>query len=124
MSLGKATRKRGLTPPAFVETLHAPRTTRKLPMDRKRKWFDLEPARHIVEYVAFRVVVCLVDMVPLAASIRLAETLAFVIHRLLPRKLTRYHVARDNIRQAFGRQVHRCSKSTTSSAGCGSTSSA
>ena len=74
-------------------------------MGRKRKWINLEPARHIAEYVAFRVVVCLVDMVPLAASVRLAETLAFVVHRLLPRKLTRYNVARDNIRQAFGSRV-------------------
>jgi KDO2-lipid IV(A) lauroyltransferase len=66
------------------------------------KRFDVERCRHIAEYVAFRIVVCLVDMVPLRASIRLSETLAFVIHRLLPRKLTRYNVARDNIRQAFG----------------------
>ncbi len=71
-------------------------------MNRLRKLFDLERGRHVVEYVAFRVVVCLVDMLPLAASIRMAETLAFVIHRLLPKKLTRYDVARDNIRQAFG----------------------
>ena len=74
-------------------------------MGRKRKFVNLEPARHIVEYVAFRVVVCLVDMLPLAASVRLAETLAFIVHRLLPRKLTRYKVARDNIRQAFGSQI-------------------
>jgi Kdo2-lipid IVA lauroyltransferase/acyltransferase len=67
--------------------------------------FNLERGRHVVEYVAFRVVVCLVDMLPLAASVRLSETLAFVVHRILPRKLTRYAVARDNIRQAFGTKV-------------------
>jgi KDO2-lipid IV(A) lauroyltransferase len=71
-------------------------------MIRLRKLFDFERLRHLGEYVAFRVVVCLVDMLPLRASIRLAEMLAFVMHRLLPRKLTRYDVARDNIRQAFG----------------------
>ena len=71
-------------------------------MNRLRQLFDLERGRHIIEYVAFRVVVCLVDLLPLGASIRLAETLALVVHRLLPRKLTRYNVARDNIRQAFG----------------------
>jgi len=71
-------------------------------MIRLRKLFDFERLRHIAEYVAFRVIVCLVDMLPLRASIRLAETLAFIMHRLLPRKLTRYDVARDNIRQAFG----------------------
>lgn len=63
---------------------------------------DVERGRQIAEYVAFRVVVCLVDMLPRRASIRLAEVLAFVVHRLLPRKLTRYAVARDNIRTAFG----------------------
>jgi Kdo2-lipid IVA lauroyltransferase/acyltransferase len=71
-------------------------------MKRLRKQFDLERGRRVAEYFAFRVVVCLVDMLPVAASIRMAETLAFVIHRLLPKKLTRYYVARDNIRQAFG----------------------
>jgi len=71
-------------------------------MNRLRKLFDLERGRHVAEYVAFRIVVCVVDMLPVAASIRMAETLAFVIHRLLPKKLTRYYVARDNIRQAFG----------------------
>ena len=70
-------------------------------MSRLRKLFDLERWRHVAEYVAFRVVVCLVDMVPVRASIRLAETLAYIVHRL-PRKLTRYDVARENIRQAFG----------------------
>jgi KDO2-lipid IV(A) lauroyltransferase len=94
--------KCGLTFGAFVERLRVPRSRESAAMDRLRKLFDLERARHIVEYVAFRIVVCLVDMVPLAASIRLAETLAFVIHRILPRKLTRYHVARENILQAFG----------------------
>jgi len=74
-------------------------------MKRIRQLFELEHGRHVVEYVAFRTVVCLVDMLPLAASVRLAETLAFIVHRVLPRKLTRYGVARDNIRQAFGTQV-------------------
>jgi KDO2-lipid IV(A) lauroyltransferase len=67
-----------------------------------RKQFDAKPVRHVGEYVAFRIVVCLLDILPLRGSVRLAETLAFVIHRLLPRKLTRYGVARENIRTAFG----------------------
>lgn len=71
-------------------------------MSRLRGRLDLERGRHLAEYVAFRVVVCLVDMLPLRASVRLAQALAFVIHRVLPKKLTRYDVARDNIRTAFG----------------------
>jgi KDO2-lipid IV(A) lauroyltransferase len=35
----------------------------------------------------------------------LARCLGFAIHRLLPRKLTRYEVARANLRQAFGTQI-------------------
>ena len=71
-------------------------------MKRLRLPFDLTRGRHFAEYVAFRVVVCLLDMLPVAASVRFAERAAFVVHRLLPKKLTRYSVARDNIRQAFG----------------------
>jgi KDO2-lipid IV(A) lauroyltransferase len=67
-----------------------------------RQLIDVERLRHIAEYVAFRVIVCLVDILPFRTSIRLAEGMAFVIHRVLPKKLTRYAVARDNIRQAFG----------------------
>ncbi len=67
-----------------------------------RQRIDVERLRHIAEYVAFRVIVCLVDILPFRTSIRLAEGMAFVIHRVLPKKLTRYAVARDNIRQAFG----------------------
>lgn len=58
--------------------------------------------RYLAEYFAFRAVVGLIDVLPTRASIRLAKTLAFVVHRLLPRKLTRYRVARENIRSAFG----------------------
>ncbi len=61
-----------------------------------------ERLRHLAEYVAFRAVVCVVDILPVRTSIRLAETMAFVVHRLLHKKLTRYAVARDNICQAFG----------------------
>ncbi len=71
-------------------------------MHGRSKSFGLERCRHVAEYVAFRMVVCLVDMLPLRASVRLAEGLAFVVHRLLPRKLTRYDVARENIRTAMG----------------------
>ncbi len=73
-----------------------------VPMRDLSQLIDVERLRHIAEYVAFRVIVCLVDIFPFRTSIRLAEALAFIIHRLLPKKLTRYNVARDNIRQAFG----------------------
>ncbi|HUG94299.1 MAG TPA: lysophospholipid acyltransferase family protein [Planctomycetaceae bacterium] len=61
--------------------------------------------RHLIEYVAFRLVVCLVAALPTRTSVRLANGLAFVVHRLLPGRLTRYHVARENLRIAFGGQL-------------------
>ncbi|HEV7998838.1 MAG TPA: lysophospholipid acyltransferase family protein [Planctomycetaceae bacterium] len=67
-----------------------------------RQLINAERLRHIAEYVAFRIIVCLVDILPVRTSIRLAESMAWVIHHGLPKKLTRYAVARDNIRQAFG----------------------
>jgi Kdo2-lipid IVA lauroyltransferase/acyltransferase len=69
-----------------------------------RQLFNAERLRHVAEYVAFRTIVCVVDILPVRTSIRLAEAMAWVIHRVLPKKLTRYAVARDNIRQAFGKR--------------------
>src|ERR1700693_4921153 len=67
-----------------------------------RQFVSAERLRHVAEYVAFRVIVCLVDILPLRTSSRLGETVACCVSRLLRKKLTRYAVARDNIRQAFG----------------------
>lgn len=57
--------------------------------------------RWLVEYFVFRVIVCLIDALPTRTAVRLAEALAWGVHRLPP-KLSRYHVARDNLRIAFG----------------------
>lgn len=66
---------------------------------QRRQW------RYLAEYVAFRLVVCVIDALPTRTCVRLAEMLAFVITRVLPRKLSRYYVARDNIRLAYGDQL-------------------
>jgi KDO2-lipid IV(A) lauroyltransferase len=58
--------------------------------------------RHRLEYLVFRLLICVVQMLSAARSREFAEALAFVLHRVLPRKLTRYGVARDNLRQALG----------------------
>lgn len=62
----------------------------------RRKW------RHLVEYFVFRVIVCLIDALPTRLTVRLSEMLAFVVFRLLPKKLTRYETARQNLKTAFG----------------------
>ena len=58
--------------------------------------------RHRLEYLVFRAIESVVLMLSPARARELAENLAFVFHRVLPRKLTRYDVAQENLRQALG----------------------
>jgi KDO2-lipid IV(A) lauroyltransferase len=58
--------------------------------------------RHLTEYLAFKIAVCIVQALSPRMCARLAETLARLVHYRLPRRWTRYAVARDNIRAAFG----------------------
>ncbi len=59
-------------------------------------------ARYLLEYVAFRLIVCLVRTLPNRAAVWLAKGLGGFVHYVLPRKMTRYKVAAENIRTAFG----------------------
>lgn len=61
--------------------------------------------RRRLEYLVFRTIVCVFQMLSASRGRDFAEGLAFVFHRLLPRKLTRYRVASDNLRQALGPEV-------------------
>ena len=58
--------------------------------------------RRRLEYLVFRALVCVIQMLSPARARDCAEGLAFIFHCVLPRKLTRYTVARDNLRQALG----------------------
>jgi len=58
--------------------------------------------RHLFEYVTFRSVVAVVHAMPLWAIDLGARVGGFCMHRLLPRRLTRYKVAAENIRRALG----------------------
>ena len=60
--------------------------------------------RHRWEFLAFQIVVCLIDCLSPRMAARMAANLAWLVHYGLPRKLTRFKVARDNIRTAFGEQ--------------------
>lgn len=62
-------------------------------------------ARHLAEYLLFRLIVCVVRALPHRATVMLARLLAAVVHRLLPRRLTRYSIAADNLRTAFGEDL-------------------
>lgn len=59
------------------------------------------PVRHRLEYLAFRLVVCVVAALPTRASVTIANRLAFLFARVLPQKVVRGHVARENLRLAF-----------------------
>ena len=63
---------------------------------------DARKLRHLLEYFAFRSLVCVVQTLSPRSCVSLAKGLAWVIFRVLPRKMTRYAVARDNLQQAFG----------------------
>ena len=60
--------------------------------------------RHRLEFLVFQTLVCVVDCLSPRRTARLAGQLAWVIHYVLPRRWTRYKVARDNVRLAFGEQ--------------------
>ena len=58
--------------------------------------------RYRAEYVAFRMLLCVWQILSPRGCARLANNLAWFVCTILPRKLTRYEIARDNLRQAFG----------------------
>lgn len=60
-----------------------------------------QPIRHWLEYLGFRLIVCVIAALPLRLSVTLARSLAFVFARVLPQKVVRGHVARENLRLAF-----------------------
>lgn len=62
-------------------------------------WLGL---RHRLEYVAFRLLLCVWQILSPRSCARLAQRLAWLICHGLPRKWTRYAVAQSNLRIAFG----------------------
>ena len=57
--------------------------------------------RHFCEYAIFRIFVAFVQIIPTRASVRMAHGLAKFTCRL-PNRLSRYNVAAENLRNAFG----------------------
>lgn len=54
------------------------------------------------EFIVFRTLVCVVEALSPRMSARLSYTAAVIVHCWLPRRWTRYEVARENLRGAFG----------------------
>lgn len=65
----------------------------------------LRRSRHFLEYVAFRLLLCIWQSLSPQRCERLATRLAWFFCHVMPRKLTRYDVAQGNIRQALGAET-------------------
>lgn len=62
-------------------------------------WLDL---RHRIEYVLFRLMACIIDALSVRQSISVARWGAWIMLHVAPRRVSRYHVAAENIRTALG----------------------
>lgn len=62
--------------------------------------------RHRLEFLAFETVVCIIDCFPLRTIVWMAKWFAALIHFGLPARWTRYEVARENLRRAFGNELN------------------
>jgi KDO2-lipid IV(A) lauroyltransferase len=61
--------------------------------------------RHWLEYAVFRVLVCIVQAMTWKQSVAFARGLAYIFTFVLPRRLTRYAVAEENLRHAFPEEM-------------------
>ncbi|WP_437229829.1 lysophospholipid acyltransferase family protein [Planctomicrobium sp. SH661] len=64
----------------------------------------LEQARWRAEYIGFRLFACVVEMLSPRQIARLANFLAWVMMTIVPRKWSRYDLARENLTHAFGEE--------------------
>jgi KDO2-lipid IV(A) lauroyltransferase len=61
--------------------------------------------RQLLEYTFFLTLLFVVKCLPVRATVALADGLAWVVHYVVPKKMTRYAVSRENLRQAFGESL-------------------
>ncbi|SFH81292.1 lysophospholipid acyltransferase family protein [Planctomicrobium piriforme] len=61
--------------------------------------------RWSLEYVGFRTLACVIEILSPRQLQRLALALSWLFVRVLPRRLTRYDVASENLRAAFGQEL-------------------
>ncbi len=69
---------------------------------KQRKRTRLRMCLYYVEYIIFRAFGCALQSLSTRRAVWLAESAAWFVHSVLPRKVTRYQVAKDNIKQSFG----------------------
>lgn len=63
---------------------------------------DVRNLRYLLEYTLFCGAVFALRCIPVRSSVRVADGIAWFMHRMVPRRLTRFTIAADNIRAAFG----------------------
>ncbi|MDG1894695.1 MAG: lysophospholipid acyltransferase family protein [Fuerstiella sp.] len=63
---------------------------------------DARKFRHFCEYVFFCAVLFLLRCLPVRSARRCADSAAWFLHCVVPRRLTRYGISAENIRQALG----------------------
>ena len=61
--------------------------------------------RQLLEYTIFQTLLFVVKCLPVRSSIVLAEGLAWMMMRVVPKKLSRHDVAKDNLKFAFGESL-------------------
>ena len=61
--------------------------------------------RRPLEYLIFQTLLFVVRCLPIRASVILAESLAWIMTRVVPKKLSRYDIARENLKLAFGNAI-------------------
>lgn len=61
--------------------------------------------RQLLEYALFQTLLFVVKCLPVRASVMLARSLAWLMVRVVPKKLSRSDVAKENLKLAFGASV-------------------
>ena len=70
-----------------------------------RQEMNIRSSRYRLEYAIFIALVFTLNCLPTRSSVRLADGVAWFLHSVVPRRLTRYEVAAENIRTAFGQEL-------------------
>ncbi len=66
---------------------------------------DRRYLRFLAEYALLQAFLFVLRCLPVRWAFGVADGLAWLIHHVAPRRLSRHRIARDNIRQAFGDQL-------------------
>ncbi len=66
---------------------------------------DAKRIRYRMEYAFFCAILFVLRSLPVSTSVRLGNFVAWCVHSVVPRRMTRYEVAAGNIRTAFGEDL-------------------